>query len=511
MYRAIIVEDELLVRVAYQSIVDWESYGFELVGMFENGQAALEAFDELQPDFVLTDTQMPLCNGIELIRQIKAKAPETICVILSAYGDLDYVKDGIRVGADDYLLKLDITADTLGQLLSSTAQKLSKLKRSVVEDVSDELQRGRERFLRSWIRGKYTHQDTVEDYLRFYKIKLNRQRLLCMDIHIAASANGGLLEPEMRATIKRTVAQTLQSTGTWLLVDAGGRDLCAIGCCGEVVLEQYGDNLCRSVLFSLKSVLNLSEVSAKWEVANDLISVSAVFGRLLGLELDACADEYDESSALAEKAVSSLFRLHYEDAVKALQQMRRFFFHAAGISVSTMRNSCAYLLMSLQFSAEKDPLLERLMEGANLKAALSQCTSVGDLGRWIDSLCDMLEKPGQRKGTTSWVSDRAAAYIQQHYSEEISLDEIAAYCGISSAYLSRIFAKEQGRGIQEYLTALRLQNAKQLLATTDQKIYEIAVQSGYPDAVYFNKVFKKNTGMTPKEYRVLHMTIEDKK
>ena len=265
------------------------------------------------------------------------------------------------------------------------------------------------------------------------------------------------------------------------------------------------------MLFSLKSVLNLSDVSAKWEVAGDLISVSAAFGRLLGLELDPCADEYDESSALAEKAVSALFRLHYEDAVKALQQMRRFFFHAAGISVSAMRNSCAYLLMSLQFSAEKDPLLERLIEGADLKAELSRCTSVGDLERWLDSLCDVLEKPGQRKGATSWVSDRAAAYIQEHYSQEISLDEIAAYCGISPAYLSRIFAKEQGRGIQEYLTALRLQNAKQLLATTDRKIYEIAVQSGYPDAVYFNKVFKKNTGMTPKEYRVLHMTIEDKK
>lgn len=98
MYRAIIVEDELLVRVAYQSIVNWQDYGFELVGLFENGQAALDAFDEIQPDFVLTDTKMPVCDGITLIREVKRRSADTICVILSAYGDLNYVKDGIREG-----------------------------------------------------------------------------------------------------------------------------------------------------------------------------------------------------------------------------------------------------------------------------------------------------------------------------------------------------------------------------------------------------------------------------
>ena len=148
MYRAIIVEDELLVRVAYQSIVNWQDYGFELVGLFENGQAALDAFDEIQPDFVLTDTKMPVCDGITLIREVKRRSADTICVILSAYGDLNYVKDGIREGADDYLLKLDITREKLGELLKSTAQKLDQMRKSEVRSVSQERAKGRDRFLR---------------------------------------------------------------------------------------------------------------------------------------------------------------------------------------------------------------------------------------------------------------------------------------------------------------------------------------------------------------------------
>lgn len=72
---------------------------------------------------------------------------------------------------------------------------------------------------------------------------------------------------------------------------------------------------------------------------------------------------------------------------------------------------------------------------------------------------------------------------------------------VSPTYLSRIFTQEKGVGIQEYLTDLRLRKAKELLAQTNDRVYEIAIKVGYSDAVYFNKVFKKHTGKTPKEYR----------
>ena len=228
MYRAIIVEDELLIRVAYQSIVDWNAYGFELTGVFENGQAALDAFDEANPDFVLTDTKMPLCDGIELISEIKKRSPETVCIILSAYGDLDYVKEGMRVGADDYLLKLDITPERLGALLEETAQKLKKLKRSGVESVSVERQKGREEFLRRLIRGEYSERDTVLDYLKFYRIRLNTKRLICLSVSIAAEERQTLTE-EMAAAVRQILLQTLQSAGTWALSDFQSYIFCSIG------------------------------------------------------------------------------------------------------------------------------------------------------------------------------------------------------------------------------------------------------------------------------------------
>ena len=100
---------------------------------------------------------------------------------------MDYVKEGMRIGIDDYLLKLDITPERLGSLLESVALKLQKQKRSGVELVSGERQKEREDFIRRWIRGEFTERDMIQDYLKFYGIKLNMHQLICLSI---------LIEPE---------------------------------------------------------------------------------------------------------------------------------------------------------------------------------------------------------------------------------------------------------------------------------------------------------------------------
>ena len=131
-------------------------------------------------------------------------------------------------------------------------------------------------------------------------------------------------------------------------------------------------------------------------------------------------------------------------------------------------------------------------------------------GQLVGNLCILLEQMEQTRAPSASLAAKAASYIHEHYIEDLSLDKIARHIKISPTYLSRIFSQEHGKGIQEYLTELRIQKAKQLLAETDCKIYEIAANVGYQDAIYFNKLFKRRTGKTPKEYRMLKMTIDSK-
>ena len=507
MYRAIIVEDELLIRVAYQSIVDWNAYGFELTGVFENGQAALDAFDEANPDFVLTDTKMPLCDGIELISEIKKRSPETVCIILSAYGDLDYVKEGMRVGADDYLLKLDITPERLGALLEETAQKLKKLKRSGVESVSVERQKGREEFLRRLIRGEYSERDTVLDYLKFYRIRLNTKRLICLSVSIAAEERQTLTE-EMAAAVRQILLQTLQSAGTWALSDFQSNLFCAIGCCDEGVPELYGENVKKSVLFSLKSVLNLSDVMIQWKRAADIMDVPGVFTEIMpGKHAD------DSVLDVIQEIVDLLLRQQYEEVISRFRALSRLVSDTPVISLGIMRNRCSYILMSLQTVMKNDHILNAWFADRypELTRELEQCFSQRDLTCWLEQLGGIFNEMSRTRTPAASISESAAEYIRLHFAEDLALGDIAGHCGISPTYLSRIFAQEKGKGILEYLTDMRIRHAKELLADTNGKIYEIAAEVGYSDAVYFNKVFKRNTGMTPKEYRMHKKTIKDKK
>lgn len=98
---------------------------------------------------------------------------------------------------------------------------------------------------------------------------------------------------------------------------------------------------------------------------------------------------------------------------------------------------------------------------------------------------------------------KAREYINKHYaSGDISLSSTASYVGISPNHLSMVFSRETGENFVEYLTRIRLEKAKQLLQNTAMKSAEIAFEVGFSDPHYFSHIFKKNVGLSPREYRL---------
>lgn len=92
-------------------------------------------------------------------------------------------------------------------------------------------------------------------------------------------------------------------------------------------------------------------------------------------------------------------------------------------------------------------------------------------------------------------------YINEHYSQNITLNDMAEYNGISPYYLSRLFTKETGKNFVDYVNEVRIKKAKELLREDNYKYYEIAEMVGINDSHYFSKIFKKYTGITPSEYK----------
>lgn len=94
-------------------------------------------------------------------------------------------------------------------------------------------------------------------------------------------------------------------------------------------------------------------------------------------------------------------------------------------------------------------------------------------------------------------------YLSEHYRDDVKASEIAEWLKITPSYFSLLFKQSTGKSFKEYMNELRMEQAKHLLATTHEKVFEIANEVGYKDYKYFVSVFKSYTGMTPKEYRAL--------
>ena len=108
--RVLIVDDELLVRQGIKHLLNWEHEGFQIVGEASNGKEALELIERMEPHIVITDIVMPVMGGEELTRAVKARFPEIEVIILSSFGEFDYVRSTFQSGVVDYILKPKLEA-----------------------------------------------------------------------------------------------------------------------------------------------------------------------------------------------------------------------------------------------------------------------------------------------------------------------------------------------------------------------------------------------------------------
>ena len=122
MRKVLIVDDEAMIREGLRYVIDWQSYGFEIVDTAENGEVGLEKIAHYQPDVVIADIKMPGKNGLEMINAAIEQGLTFYAVILSGYSDFDYARQAIQLGAVNYLLK-PVNEDELIKILKLITQK----------------------------------------------------------------------------------------------------------------------------------------------------------------------------------------------------------------------------------------------------------------------------------------------------------------------------------------------------------------------------------------------------
>lgn len=135
--------------------------------------------------------------------------------------------------------------------------------------------------------------------------------------------------------------------------------------------------------------------------------------------------------------------------------------------------------------------------------AMETLEILDDFREWFRKSANNIFDAAQRNAGVKMRKEvvRALSYIEEHYREDINLDDIARYVCVSKTYFSSMFKKETGENFSLYLLDFRLEKACELLRQSEEKIYNIAYDVGFQSHNYFNNIFKERYGMTPKEYR----------
>ena len=135
MFRTLLVDDDFLVRTYLKTLSSWERAGYEITQDVQDGEEALDVMKQKEIDVVITDISMPVMDGIELIRHIRQEMENIYIIVFSCHDDFEYVKEAMRLGADEYVLKNALDEENLYEVLNKSKKQIENRKEKTSEQI----------------------------------------------------------------------------------------------------------------------------------------------------------------------------------------------------------------------------------------------------------------------------------------------------------------------------------------------------------------------------------------
>lgn len=531
MLKVLIVDDEAIVRVGLKSMIDWEAHGFELIGEAKDGRSALEMIQAHYPDVVITDLKMPVMDGLALIRAIKERRYQCRVVVLSSYDDFELVREAMKLGALDYLLKLEVEPEQLLKVLEAFRDEILKeqeaaSRQAQIDDaIKTSLSTVRQAFLKELICGISDLNQVLEGIERL-DIALNPAHMYCLALWVGHGPDlikRSAQEISTRITAIISVCEEVicddnigyafsNTEQEYIVLLSPRRGAASVAKivhdCTRLVtmLEQY---------LGVSATIGVSEKLGHWgEISQGYAQAAACLkyrfcsslgNIILWNQIADCPPLQESYSILPyrPKLEKAFAHRQVDELKECLAEIRRDFAELC-LTPEAACGAAVELYSVLCETIDRDHLaIEQVLRTSQVSyQELLHTPNFQELAGWLQELHDELLNFVQgSQDDYPWIIAEAKRFIHDHYDQEISLGEVAAQVGLTPSYFSTLFKERVGTAYSDYLTNLRITKAKELLRTTSYRVYEISHMVGYPNQYYFNRLFKKIVGMTPLDYR----------
>jgi two-component system, response regulator YesN len=529
--RILIVENEPLERVHLKTMVDWEAHGYLLVGEAANGREAIRLIGELRADIVITDVRMPVVDGLELIAASAGREDRPEFLILSGFDDYGLVRRGLTLGAYDYLLKLDMDARSLLEALAGMRTRIESrsLDRRPRGDAPEASPRAaRKRLIDDIVKGTPHDEEEYRRVMEQLGLAPPGAEAFCAAIRVGEAylfedpfsreterLSGSILSIAEEIAREDFFADCFEGKpGEFLLFasprrgEGGGLE------CFRRTVERLVDMLELYLNVHAKAGLGTSGGEPQGMVVACARASEAIKGRFYFENLKVVPwspDPYPERRSEGHSAIRMGKSLSRALDSRRKDLLDEFFARFCAevcrpeLSSSAIKR-CLFELdfMVREYFEENQPDPEAFL--ASSKTSYEEIQAMDDIGeakRWIRSLAgDLLRFIGEEEGAEcSRVVSLAKKHVVEHFAEDLSLGGVAASVRLSPSYFSAKFKRHAGMCFSEYLNQVRVEAAKRMLLEGLSMVYEVAERCGYRDSYYFNRVFKRITGLSPGSFR----------
>lgn len=524
--KALIIDDEQIVLTGLRGIYDWSKNGFEKVYTTTDVGEVIEKIKTENYDLVITDIKMPEMDGLKLSEILINLNPDLYIIILSGYGEFEYAQAAISLGISEYLLK-PIQRDVLETAIEKAKRSILERKRNKItfEEMQKKVETlvplAKNNFFAEFLEEPERYAENLEEYFKEYHICLQEIPYVAIKIDLDMEIYQKEMAELDRAFLKNILLDDRNLFSSFELFVYREKIVLCIQ--DSKVLED--DAFLKEWLQKLNAIcsrtLGFSFSSAVSQIHDKLTEINIAcrecdfaFTRRFIEGGNGQFSRYENPVVGKNKTSKNFYTLVDEvvdniklyDIEKTIQTIDKMFAQMSAIENLFIDHyyGVAYSVLGSLFricweTSEKDRTGE-------LQISYDVIRKYNTLQALRDFMTDMVRQKIQKcivEGGSSnkGVISTVISYVTDNYNKNLTLANVSEKVYLSPNYLCNLFKKELGVNFNAYLTQVRVNKAKELLKTTNLTTQYIATEIGYSDYSYFSQVFKKQTGMTPSEYK----------